>query len=180
MYMREAFRIRRFHTITHVAMEETVGQHTANLINMLIFLYDELPPKVLLRALYHDAPELITGDLPAPAKWLSKELSAAIDVMEARVQRDMELFNEPMSEFDEAMLKYADMMDLCFKAVEEISVGNQLFFPLLMRGLIYIRALLQGPLVKSESAAALFKALEDNPHVYIPEFWEDQPTGVKH
>jgi hypothetical protein len=161
-------------------MEETVGQHTANLINILIFLYGDVPSKVLLRAIYHDAPELVTGDVPAPAKWMSKELNESLELMEARVQNDIGLFNEPLPEIDEAMLKYADMMDLCFKSVEEITVGNQLFFPLLMRGLIYIRALLQGPLAGNKNAADLFKTLEENPHVYIPEFWEDQPTGVKH
>jgi 5'-deoxynucleotidase YfbR-like HD superfamily hydrolase len=88
-YLREAFMVRRYHTTGHVSRDETVGHHTANVMAILFYLYDDGPPLLLLKAaLHHDATELATGDIPATAKWAHPGLAEALLKAEKEVAAD--------------------------------------------------------------------------------------------
>jgi 5'-deoxynucleotidase YfbR-like HD superfamily hydrolase len=91
-----------------------------------------------MAALTHDMAEQFTGDVPATAKWASDPLKQALAEMEARFDRYW--FNtSPLNPREARVLKQADMLDLCFKALEEINMGNNQFHPILHRGLDYLR-----------------------------------------
>jgi 5'-deoxynucleotidase YfbR-like HD superfamily hydrolase len=180
MFMREAFKVRRFHTVPFMAVPENVGEHTANMLMTIYFLYDDKPPlSVVTAVLYHDAPELVTGDIPAPTKWMAPEFNTVIEALEEKIVKDMGFPVEKLPEFDDALVKFADIMDLNFKCVEEVAVGNQIVFEMLMRGIVHANNLLRGPLKTHKRAMDLFKVLASNPYVNIPEF-EESPQGVKH
>jgi len=133
--LRDASHIRRFHTVKTVINPETVGHHTFGVMAILFFLYDEPPVSLLKYAMFHDAAEVATGDVPATAKWNFPELAKALKDAEAVVEKRYET-----PELDKAHqdgFKFADMMDLCFKCMEEISTGNVNFIPILERGINY-------------------------------------------
>lgn len=134
---RNGNRVRRYHTLDTI-VGETVGHHSANLAILCVLLSDEKPSvNLLMAALTHDLAEQYTGDVPATAKWDSPELKTALDNMERRFDRYW--FNAPLTAREQKVLKQADMLDLCFKALEEINMGNNQFKPILARGMEHLR-----------------------------------------
>lgn len=182
-FLREAFMVKRYHTTMNVNMPERVGHHTANVIAILFFLFEDHPPLYLVRhALHHDAPELVTGDLPAPTKWRHPNLAKAAEQVERAVVDDMGLESGELDPLHRDLLKYADMMDLCFKSVEEMATGNDCFMPILVNGLVYCKGLLEGSLKEHVPAQALYVLLESNRYINIKEVYNDRETttATKH
>jgi 5'-deoxynucleotidase YfbR-like HD superfamily hydrolase len=164
-------------------MEERVGHHTANVVAIIFYLFDDHPPLYLVRAaLHHDIPELVTGDLPATAKWRHPELAKAAERVEQEVIKEMGLDATEMDPFHRDILKYADMMDLCFKSVEELALGNDAFFQVLFNGLVYVRGLLAGSLANHAASQQLYRILEANRFINIGDIYDGAPldNSTKH
>ena len=180
-YLREAFMVKRYHTVGHVAHEETVGHHTCNVMAILFYLFDDHPPLYLVRhALHHDAAELVTGDIPATAKWRFPDLAKAAEAAEREVSEAASLENTQLESLHRDILKYADIMDLCFKSVEEIASGNLPFSNILSNGVTYARALLEGSLKGWVPAQQLWLMLCSNEYVEIKSFILEGTNDVKH
>lgn len=94
------------------------------------------PGQAVLLALYHDATEILTGDLPTPIKYYNPELRASYkEVEETAANRLLELLPEelrgdyepylltPAPEL-EAVVKAADKLDAYLKCVKERKAGN--------------------------------------------------------
>lgn len=93
--------------------------------------------RVALLALYHDAPEIITGDLPTPVKYLNDEIRGAYKNVEHHAARrlaamlpddlqpDYSALLEPDETTEEMMLvKAADKLSALIKCMEEECAGN--------------------------------------------------------
>ena len=97
------------------------------------------PGRVAVAALYHDASEILTGDMPTPIKYDNPELQNAYKQVEASAERrllDMlppELrptFSDVLSPEDHeirALVKAADKLSAYLKCVEEVTAGNAEF-----------------------------------------------------
>lgn len=98
------------------------------------------PGEVVLAALYHDAHESITGDLPTPIKKFNSDIydtykgieavaaNALVDTLPEQLKDD--LFNYVTESCDievMALVKAADTISAYIKCVEEIQAGNQEF-----------------------------------------------------
>lgn len=95
--------------------------------------------KAAVLALFHDTPEIITGDLPTPVKYYNSEIKKAYDDMEkVAVERLLDLlpsdlrpeFKEIYNEKDEHILKIvraADKLSALIKCRDEIRMGNREF-----------------------------------------------------
>ena len=179
LYLREAFQIKRYHTVSHTAMQDTVGHHTANVIGLLYFLFDDAPPLgVVSNALYHDALELLTGDIPATAKWSDTQFNEALTKFEERLAKKVGIPLAKMSEQESNLLRLADIMDCCLKSVDEIMAGNQMYFPILANG-VNVAGTLVRSLKGHARAAELFTALMQHPHINIVELI-DEPQQQTH
>lgn len=131
-------KVKRYHTCDTL-VEETVGHHSANVAVLCVLLSEEKPSAALLMAaLTHDMAEQFTGDIPATAKWSSDKLKDALDDLEQRYSGYW-FPHTVLTHRENKVLKQADMLDLCFKALEEINMGNQQFKPILHRGVDYLR-----------------------------------------
>lgn len=182
-FLRESFMVKRYHTVGYLSREETVGHHTANVLAILFHLFDDAPPLYLIKAaLHHDAAELATGDVPATTKWAYPALAELLTKIESEVHERQGLARDPIPEEHAVLLKYADMMDLCFKGLEEMAAGNDVFAPIFSRGLMYCKGLLNGPLKNHGPANDLWAVLVNNKFINIQEFIVDfNPEGsTKH
>lgn len=96
--------------------------------------------RVALLAMYHDATEIITGDLPTPIKYFAPEIKNAYKEVESFA--GMQLLNTlpkemrdeyksiVLMEEEKELLKYvkaADKISALIKCIEEIDMGNHDF-----------------------------------------------------
>ena len=97
------------------------------------------PGAVAAAALYHDAPEILTGDLPTPVKYYNPEIHTAYrQVEEVSAQKLLTMLPEelrhayipllldPKPEV-KVLVKAADKLSAYLKCVEEIKAGNSEF-----------------------------------------------------
>ncbi len=97
------------------------------------------PGQVAVAALYHDAPEILTGDLPTPVKYFNPDIQAAYKQVEAvsadkllgmlpdelRPAFTPYLKEEPGPIHD--LVKAADKLSAYIKCLEELKMGNNEF-----------------------------------------------------
>lgn len=137
-------------SLMHSTRAESLSEHTCDtalLAHMLCLIarrYTGTPcrPKtVAVAALYHDAPEIITGDMPTPVKYASHALRDAYKALEAESVRSMtgllpEELGEEISPFisgelltaeEKRLLKAADRLSALIKCMEEQRSGNHEF-----------------------------------------------------
>ena len=129
--------VKRYHTV-NMLVQETVGHHSANVAILCVILSKNRPSvNLLMAALLHDMAEQFTGDVPATAKWSSEALSKALTKLELEVW-DCLMPRPGLTEMERRILKQADMLDLCFKTLEEYQLGNKGALLILRRGLSYL------------------------------------------
>lgn len=97
------------------------------------------PEHVLSLAVYHDATEVMTGDLPTPVKYHSDELRGAYHRLEelsadrllALLPEDLQPAYNPYmkqaSGYEHTLVKSADRISACIKCMEEQRAGNREF-----------------------------------------------------
>ena len=92
-------------------------------------------------AMYHDATEIITGDMPTPIKYFNKEIRDAFQAIEANaasklvgmlpeeLQQDFQAIFEPGEEYayEKLLVKAADKLSALIKCIEEAKAGNREF-----------------------------------------------------
>ncbi|MBR2521411.1 MAG: 5'-deoxynucleotidase [Oscillospiraceae bacterium] len=93
------------------------------------------PAEAALAALYHDATEIFTGDMPTPVKYKNRQIlgaykeveasfsNALLDMLPEDLKGDYRPILFPGSEI-EATVKAADTLSAYIKCVEEVSAGN--------------------------------------------------------
>ena len=96
--------------------------------------------KAALVGLYHDASEIITGDMPTPVKYYNRDLKTAYKEVEAvaeerlldKLPEDLrpsfeEIFHGEDEEDFRALIKAADKLSALIKCIEEENAGNSEF-----------------------------------------------------
>jgi 5'-deoxynucleotidase len=133
----------RQENIQEHSLQVAMVAHALALIDRDLFGGDADPDRTALLAVYHDAEEVITGDLPTPIKYFSPRIAAAIDdVEEVARQRLLSMLPEglrasyqPLLQPDAAdaaswrLVKLADRTCAFLKCVEEAKAGNGEFGP---------------------------------------------------
>ena len=97
------------------------------------------PGVVAVAALYHDASEILTGDMPTPIKYDNPDIQNAYQQVEAVAERKLLAMLPPdlRPDFTEAvtipdpavraLVKAADKLSAYLKCVEELKAGNTEF-----------------------------------------------------
>ncbi len=97
--------------------------------------------KCVMRALYHDLPEILTGDMPTPVKYVDERLRDAYrQVEEHAVSSILSLLpddlrpdyaallnDDPDAEREMQLVKAADKLSALIKCEEELKQGNREF-----------------------------------------------------
>lgn len=97
--------------------------------------------RIALLAMYHDASEVLTGDLPTPVKYFNTQIAHEYKAIEKIAQQKLvEMVPEELrdlfaplidehhySEEEKAVVKQADALCAYLKCLEELSAGNNEF-----------------------------------------------------
>ena len=121
------------------ALQVALLAHGMALMARRNFGRDVDPEHVLALAVYHDAPEVMTGDLPTPVKYFDADIRQSYNRVEAEAARRL-LATLPgdraqalAPSFFEAdplvarIVKAADKLSALVKCVEELKMGNDDF-----------------------------------------------------
>ena len=97
------------------------------------------PGAVAAAALFHDAPEIMTGDLPTPIKYHNPAIRDAykqveevaahklLDMLPAKLRPAYDELLSPVDEEIELLVKAADKLSAWIKCIEEMKAGNPEF-----------------------------------------------------
>lgn len=123
----------------HSHMVAVLAHALALIRRELLGLPGPEPDRCAVAALYHDASEILTGDLPTPVKYYNSEMKTAYKQVE-RVSGERLLtmlperlrpsYTQLVLEDDQQVLplvKAADKLSAYIKCVEELKAGNQEF-----------------------------------------------------
>lgn len=97
--------------------------------------------KAAMIGMYHDASEIITGDMPTPVKYYNKSIKDAFKSLEDEANRNLlnqlpedmrEAFNDvffktPELSYEWKLVKAADKLSALIKCMEEEKTGNKEF-----------------------------------------------------
>lgn len=132
----------RQENICEHSLETALVAHSLALIGNRKFKKSYDAQRAAVLAMFHDAPEIITGDMPTPVKYHSQEIRNAYQEVEDSAVRHLvsmlpEEFREeyeeiikPRSPEDlelEKLVKAADKISAAIKCAEERSSGNREF-----------------------------------------------------
>ncbi|MBQ6846631.1 MAG: 5'-deoxynucleotidase [Oscillospiraceae bacterium] len=117
----------------------SVLAHALAVISRDVFDRDIDPGRVAAAALYHDMPEILTGDLPTPIKYYGSDIKAAYKRIEKEASEKLlgnltpemkKGISDAAMDEDERVnffVKAADKLDAYIKCLEEIGAGNRDF-----------------------------------------------------
>ena len=129
----------RTENVEEHSYEVAVLAHALAVIGREIYHKDIDPDKAATAALFHDAPEIITGDMPTPIKYYNPDIKTAYKRVEAVAQDKLLSMLPPelvpayaplVRESDEGVRRYvkaADKLSAYIKCVEEGKAGNSEF-----------------------------------------------------
>ena len=125
------------------SLQVAVIAHALCLIQQKYFKGTLAPADVALRAIFHDATEVLTGDLPTPVKYFNPEIRQAYNAIEDHaVEQLMKLLppefkddyrkllttgETPAEKEMKALIKAADTLAAYIKCQEEEAAGNHEF-----------------------------------------------------
>ena len=129
----------RIENVEEHSYEAAVLAHALAVIGRDVFGRDINPDAIAAAALFHDAPEIITGDMPTPIKYYNPSLKNAYRQVEAAAQDKLLSMLPPelvpayeplVRESDETVRRYvkaADKLAAWLKCLEERKAGNSEF-----------------------------------------------------
>lgn len=123
---RDAGKVSRMHT--YGITNYSVASHTYNMMQMLIAFYPlaQIPQQLTNAVMAHDVPEVLLGDVPAPAK-ATGNLGYEFHKAEAQVFQEL-YYHHPLEELDPSnkmWLRALDLIELYLWILEEIGSGNR-------------------------------------------------------
>lgn len=110
--------------------------HALAVIRRDVFGGSADPEKCATAALFHDASEIITGDLPTPVKYLNPEITGSYKAVERAAEAkllemlpdELQRAYKPVLSCEdrgvEELVKAADKLSAYIKCVEELKAGN--------------------------------------------------------
>lgn len=127
--------------VSEHTLEVAVIAHALSVIQKKRLSLNSNPEKTVMFAMYHDASEIITGDIPTPIKYFNNSIKSAYKEVELTAnKRLLNLLPEDFyDEYKDALLptkedeeiwktiKAADKISALIKCIEEEKSGNKEF-----------------------------------------------------
>ncbi|MBQ6568862.1 MAG: 5'-deoxynucleotidase [Clostridia bacterium] len=125
-----------FESLSEHSLEVAVIAHALAVINNVRFQGNLNPERAAVLAIFHDAPEILTGDMPTPVKYYNEEIrsaykqveSAAVDKLVGMLPDDLQdAYKELLMPGDaqyKKIIKAADKISAIIKCIAERRAGN--------------------------------------------------------
>ena len=129
----------RLETISEHSHEVAVLAHVLALLTNAHYGGRVDVERCVLLAVYHDVPEILTGDMPTPVKYATPAIRAAYKQVEDNacqrllsmlpddLQGEFRPLLQPAESEELRIVKAADKLSALIKCVEELSQGNREF-----------------------------------------------------
>ena len=128
----------RYETLQEHSMETAVIAHALAILDRVRFGKTVDAERVAVAALFHDASEIITGDLPTPVKYGNEALKTAYKQVEASAEHQLvEMLPDDLASAYLPLIRYpdefrpyikaADKLSAMIKCIEEKNSGNRDF-----------------------------------------------------
>lgn len=130
----------RRENLSEHCLDVAVIAHALCLIGNVRFQKNLNAEKAALSALYHDASEIITGDMPTPVKYGSEGIRKSYKAVEEQAARQLlaclpadlrpfyeEIMTEEEHTYEQKLVKAADKLSALIKCIEEKNAGNREF-----------------------------------------------------
>lgn len=127
-------------SLSQHALEVAAFAHALAVLGNRRFGKNYNADRAALLGIYHDMPEIITGDMPTPVKYFSSDIRAAFGAVEKVSQQRLlsalpedlrEDFRPLLTEEDDKellrLVKAADKLSALVKCIEERKAGNSEF-----------------------------------------------------
>lgn len=101
--------VSRFHAVPGLA-PQTIAQHSWGVAMLCQYFKPKCRKELVLAALTHDCTEMVTGDIPATAKWQSPELKTMLDKIESHTEKEWGIQFELNPE-EKRLLKLCDGLE---------------------------------------------------------------------
>ena len=122
------------------SLETAFIAHALAVIRRDVFGGSADPERIAVYAMYHDAPEILTGDMPTPVKYFTPGLRSAYAEVEKKAgERLLDMLPEELrpayrdllvpdeSSYEHRCVKAADKLSALIKCIEERKAGNMEF-----------------------------------------------------
>ncbi len=165
-----ALQVSRYHTWPRIR-EQSVGEHSAQVMRILLALWPQAPRHLLVHCLIHDIGEAVSGDPPFPVKRDNPNLKAECDRIEREAHLEMCLpWSLPapvlLLHSEALVFKVAEYLEMYEWGMYEMRLGNQYGKRVRDRCLVAARALLVDPempgWVKREMEIYIYKREREN------------------
>ncbi len=129
----------RYENIAEHSLEVAMLAHALVTIANERFGQELSADRAAVLGIYHDASEIITGDMPTPVKYYNPSIKTAYKAVEAVAQdkllsmlpKDLQrVYDDVLHERDAALMPYvkaADKLSALIKCIEEVRMGNNEF-----------------------------------------------------
>lgn len=153
--IRKAGLIRRFHT-SYILREQNVAAHTWQALCILFAIEPTARHHVFISLLMHDVAEVATGDIPAPVKWASEEMTAILGRLEGDMHDTIGYTPPVLTPYETALVRYCDDMELVLTCYDECLLGNQYAHVMGMRKLKRVETICMPVLGTNAKAVSLY------------------------
>ncbi|WP_294964681.1 5'-deoxynucleotidase [uncultured Gilliamella sp.] len=131
----------RIENVSEHSLQVAFVAHALAIIKNKRFNGKVNPERIALLAMYHDASEVITGDLPTPTKYYNPQITTEykkiekiaqnklINMLPKELQEDFRSLIDDnfYEETEKNIIKQADALCAYLKTIEELSAGNNEF-----------------------------------------------------
>lgn len=131
----------RTENVSEHSLQVAFVAHALAIIKNKRFNGNVNPERIALLAMYHDASEVLTGDLPTPTKYYNPQITCEykkiekiaqhklINMLPTELQDDFKILidDDYYDENEKSIVKQADTLCAYLKTIEELSAGNNEF-----------------------------------------------------
>ncbi|MBI0005591.1 5'-deoxynucleotidase [Gilliamella sp. W8126] len=131
----------RTENVSEHSLQVAFVAHALAIIKNKRFNGNVNPERIALLAMYHDASEVLTGDLPTPTKYYNPQITSEykkiekiaqnklINMLPKELQDDFRslIDDDYYNESEKNIVKQADALCAYLKTIEELSAGNNEF-----------------------------------------------------
>lgn len=131
----------RTENVSEHSLQVAFVAHALAIIKNRLFNGNINPERIALMAMYHDASEVLTGDMPTPTKYYNPQITIEykkiekiaqnklIDMLPQALRDDFRplIDDDFYNQEEKSIVKQADALCAYLKTIEELSAGNNEF-----------------------------------------------------